>query len=194
MSRYNEYRVTDGGLQVCNSSDPLIKQRWRDLIALEKEVLASKHCNVSVDAFHYPNYTLYRNFTVFFKPTEQSFTEQDYGGKGSKARSRWKAGAGWKENAKQIDGSKARKNTDLSKMVRKGTAMKTLRSETKQKSSVLPFSTSSPSEVKVPPKESTTICRSNETEWQNGGSENISSLENQIFHENDLKKTANISS
>jgi hypothetical protein len=25
--RYNEYRVTDDGLQVCNSSDPRIKQR-----------------------------------------------------------------------------------------------------------------------------------------------------------------------
>ena len=79
MYRYNEYRVTDDGLQVCNSSDPLIKQRWRDLIAREKEVSASKYCNVSVDAFYYPNYTLYRNFTVFFKPTEQSFTRQDYG-------------------------------------------------------------------------------------------------------------------
>ena len=77
--RYNEYRVIDDGLQVCNSSDPRIKQIWRDLIAQEKEVLASKYCNVSVDAFHYSNYTLYRNFTVFFKPTEQSFTRQDYG-------------------------------------------------------------------------------------------------------------------
>ena len=79
MYRYNEYRVTDNGLQVCNSSDHFIKQRWRDLIAREKEVLASKHCNVSVDGFHYPNYTLYKHFTVFFKPTQQSFTRQDYG-------------------------------------------------------------------------------------------------------------------
>ncbi|CAB4017015.1 Hypothetical predicted protein [Paramuricea clavata] len=79
MYRYYEYRETDDGLQVSNSSDPPIKQRWRDLIAREKEVLASKHCNVSVDGFHYPNYTLYINFTVFFKPTEQSFTRQDYG-------------------------------------------------------------------------------------------------------------------
>ncbi|CAB3982652.1 Hypothetical predicted protein [Paramuricea clavata] len=79
MYRYNEYRVTDDGLQVCNSSDTLIKQRWRDLIAREKEVLAFKYCNVSVDAFYYSKYTLYRNFTVFFKPTEQSFTRQDYG-------------------------------------------------------------------------------------------------------------------
>jgi hypothetical protein len=79
MYRYNEYRVTDDGLQVCNSSDPSVKQIWRDLIALEKEVLASKYCNESVDAFHYSNYTLYINFTVFFKPTEQSFTRQNYG-------------------------------------------------------------------------------------------------------------------
>jgi hypothetical protein len=79
MYRYNEYRVTEDGLQVCNSSDPRIKQRWRDLIAREKEVLASKYRNASVDAFYYSNYTLYRNFSVFFKPTEQSFTRQDYG-------------------------------------------------------------------------------------------------------------------
>ncbi|CAB4016436.1 Hypothetical predicted protein [Paramuricea clavata] len=79
MYRYNQYRVTDDGLQVCNSSDPFIKQRRWGLIAREKEVLASKYCNVSVDAFYYSNYTLYRNFTVFFKPTEQSFTRQDYG-------------------------------------------------------------------------------------------------------------------
>ncbi|CAB3981159.1 Hypothetical predicted protein [Paramuricea clavata] len=94
------------------------------------------------------------------------------------------------ENAKQIDGRKARKKTDLSKMVRKGTAMKTLRSERIQKSPLLPFSTSSPSEVNVQRKESTTISHSNEKEWQNGGSENISPLENQIFHENDLRKIA----
>jgi hypothetical protein len=79
MYRYNEYRVTDDGLQVCNSFDPLVKQRWRDLITLEKNMLASKHCNVSVYAFYYSNYTLYRNFTVFFKPTEQSLARQDYG-------------------------------------------------------------------------------------------------------------------
>ena len=68
--------------------------------------------------------------------------------------------------------------------------MKTLRSEKIQKSPVLPFSTSSPSEVNVPREESTTISHSNETEWQNDGSKNISSLENQIFHQNDLRKTA----
>ncbi|CAB4040138.1 Hypothetical predicted protein, partial [Paramuricea clavata] len=94
------------------------------------------------------------------------------------------------ENAKQIDGRKARKKTDLSKMVRKGTAMKTLRHERIQKNPVLPFSTSSPPEVNVPRKESTTISQSNETEWQNNGSKNLSSLETQIFHENDLRKAA----
>ena len=68
--------------------------------------------------------------------------------------------------------------------------MRTLRSERIQKRPVLPFSTSSPSEVNVPSEESKTISHSNETEWQNGGSENISSLENQIFHQNDLRGTA----
>ena len=67
--------------------------------------------------------------------------------------------------------------------------MKTLRSERIQKSPVLPYSTSSPSEVNVPRKESTTISHSN-TEWQNNRSKNISSLQNQIFHQNDLRGTA----
>ncbi|CAB3993846.1 Hypothetical predicted protein [Paramuricea clavata] len=79
MYRYNEYRVTDDGLQVCDSSDTLTKQRWRDLIAREKKVLASKYCNVSVDGFYFEHYTLFKNFTVFFHPTEQNFTRRDYG-------------------------------------------------------------------------------------------------------------------
>ena len=49
---------------------------------------------------------------------------------------------------------------------------------------------SSPPEVKVPSKESTTISHSSETEWQNNDGKNISSLENQIFHQNDLRETA----
>ncbi|CAB3993512.1 Hypothetical predicted protein [Paramuricea clavata] len=72
----------------------------------------------------------------------------------------------------------------------KGTAMKTLQSERIQKSPVLPFSTSSPSEINVKRKESTTISHSSETEWQNIGSKNISSLENQFFHQNGLRETA----
>ncbi|CAB4020878.1 Hypothetical predicted protein [Paramuricea clavata] len=94
------------------------------------------------------------------------------------------------ENAKQIDGRKTWKKTDLSKMIRKGNAMKTLESKTIQKSPVLPFSTSSPSEVKVPREESTTISHSNKTEWQNDSIKNISSLDNQFFHQNDLRETA----
>ena len=37
------------------------------------------HCNVSVDGFYFENYTLLKNFTVFFHPTEQNFTRRDYG-------------------------------------------------------------------------------------------------------------------
>ena len=37
------------------------------------------HCNVSVDGFYFENYTLFKNFTVFFHPTEQNFTRRDYG-------------------------------------------------------------------------------------------------------------------
>ena len=69
--------------------------------------------------------------------------------------------------------------------------MKTLRSDRRQKSPQQHFSIPSPSEIKVPSKEPTTISHSSETKWQNnGGMKNMSSLENQIFHQNDLGETA----
>ncbi|CAB3993845.1 Hypothetical predicted protein [Paramuricea clavata] len=89
-------------------------------------------------------------------------------------------------NAKQIDGQDTKKETDLSKMARKGTVMKTLGSDRIQKSPKLP----SPSEVKVPSKESTTISHSSETKWQNDHGKTISSLENRIFHQIDLREKA----
>ena len=79
MYYYNEYRVMDDGLQVCNTSQSLIQQKWRNFIAQEKRVTASKLCNVPVDGFYHENYTLFKNFTVFFKATGQTFTRQDYG-------------------------------------------------------------------------------------------------------------------
>ena len=79
MYSYDEYRITDDGLQVCNSSDRLIKEKWRNFIVSEKITTAFKHCNVSVDGFYSENYTLHTNFTVFFKPTNQNFTREDYG-------------------------------------------------------------------------------------------------------------------
>ncbi|CAB4007777.1 Hypothetical predicted protein [Paramuricea clavata] len=79
MYSYDEYRITDDGLQVCNSSDHLIKEKWRNFIVSEKITFAFKQCDVSVDGFYSENYTLDTNFTVFFKPTNQNFTRQDYG-------------------------------------------------------------------------------------------------------------------
>jgi hypothetical protein len=79
MYSYDEYRITDDGLQVCNSSDRLIKEKWRNFIVSEKITTAFKHCNVSVDGFYSENYTLHTNLTVFFKPTNQNFTREDYG-------------------------------------------------------------------------------------------------------------------
>ncbi|CAB3998556.1 Hypothetical predicted protein [Paramuricea clavata] len=79
MYSYDEYRITDDGLQVCNSSDRHIKEKWRNFIVSEKITLAFKYCNVSVDGFYSENYTLHANFTVFFKPTNQNLTRQDYG-------------------------------------------------------------------------------------------------------------------
>ena len=63
--------------------------------------------------------------------------------------------------------------------------MKTLRSERIRKRPKLPSS----SEVEVASKESTTISHSSETKWQNNGGKTISSLENRIFHQNDLRET-----
>ncbi|CAB3995319.1 Hypothetical predicted protein [Paramuricea clavata] len=79
MYSYDEYRITDDGLQVCNSSDRLIKEKWRNFIVSEKITIAFKHCNVSVDGFYSENYTLDTNFTIFFKPTNHNFTRQNYG-------------------------------------------------------------------------------------------------------------------
>jgi hypothetical protein len=73
-----QYRATDDGLQVCNSSEPRIHQKWQDFIVREKQ-MTFKQCNVSVDGFYFENYTLYKNLTVFLKPTQQSFTREDYG-------------------------------------------------------------------------------------------------------------------
>ncbi|CAB3984346.1 Scavenger receptor cysteine-rich type 1 M130, partial [Paramuricea clavata] len=100
------------------------------------------------------------------------------------------------ENAKQIDGRKARKKTDpVSKMVRKETAMKTLRSDRIRKSPVLPLSTPSlplSPVVKVPREKSTNISHSSETTWRNNvnGSKNVSPLENRNFPLNDMTGTA----
>ena len=76
---YALYRVTDNGLQVCISQDPVILEKWLELMNTEKQNLSFKHCNVSVEMFLRNNYTLYKNFTVFFKPTQQYFTRNDYG-------------------------------------------------------------------------------------------------------------------
>ena len=76
---YFDYRVTYNGLQICSSTDRLIKEKWRNLTALEKRATAYIDCNVHVGGFYRENYTVYKNFSVFFKPTNQSFARQDYG-------------------------------------------------------------------------------------------------------------------
>ena len=76
---YNQYRVTDNGLQICNSPNYVIQQEWLNRMEIEKKNLAFKNCNASVDSFFLANYTLLKNFTVFFHLTQQSFTRQDYG-------------------------------------------------------------------------------------------------------------------
>ena len=79
MYHHNEYRVMDDGLQVCNTSELSIQRTWRNFTAREKRMIASKQCNVSVHGFYHENYTLFKNLTVFFKPTGQTFARQDYG-------------------------------------------------------------------------------------------------------------------
>ena len=78
MYNYDEYRIMEDGLQVCDSVEPLIQERWQNLIAFENKIVGSKQCNVSVDGFSGENYIIYNDFTVFFIPTEQNFTRQDY--------------------------------------------------------------------------------------------------------------------
>ena len=79
MYHYDEYRIKDDGLQVCHSSQFLIQEKWRKFTAREKRLTPLKQCNATVDGFYHENYTLYKNLTVFFKPTQQSFTRGDYG-------------------------------------------------------------------------------------------------------------------
>ena len=76
---YDMYRVKNDGLHVCNSSDDLIQQRWRNVTVQDKQRIPYKHCNVSVDSFYHENYTLYKDFIVLFKATNQNFTREDYG-------------------------------------------------------------------------------------------------------------------
>ena len=75
---FDEYRITDYGVQVCISSDPLVQERWRNCIAREKRMITCNHCNDSVDGFYNENHTLCKNLTVCFKPTGQTFTRQEY--------------------------------------------------------------------------------------------------------------------
>ncbi|CAB4013876.1 Hypothetical predicted protein [Paramuricea clavata] len=76
MYSYDEYRITDYGLQVCNSADRVIKEKWRNFIVSEKITIAFQDCNVSVDGFYSENYTLHTNFTVL---SNQVLRRQNYG-------------------------------------------------------------------------------------------------------------------
>ena len=79
MFHYFEYRVTDNGLQICNSSDRLFKEKWRNVTALEKRWTAYKNCDADISGFYHENYTVHKNFSLYFKPINQSFLRQDYG-------------------------------------------------------------------------------------------------------------------
>ena len=79
MFHFYQYRVTNHGLKVCASVDVSVQRKWRDWITQEKEKMAYKQCNVSVDGFFWENYTLYKNFSVFLRVTEQLFDWHDYG-------------------------------------------------------------------------------------------------------------------
>lgn len=76
---YSQYRLTQRGLQVCNSVDRSDYQRWVQLILREKKSMAYNYCNASVVGFPMESYTIYNNFTVFFPTTKQLITRQDYG-------------------------------------------------------------------------------------------------------------------
>ena len=79
MYHHFEYRITDDGLQICNSTDRLINEKWRNLVALEKRAAAYTDCYGQVSGFYHQNYTVHKNFSVFFKPTTQRFRRRDYG-------------------------------------------------------------------------------------------------------------------
>ena len=79
MYDYTEYRVVNDSINICNSTDNFVQDSWRVRSKIVKKDLGFKHCNVWVDGFFRNNYTLFKNLTVFFRPTRQSFSSQDYG-------------------------------------------------------------------------------------------------------------------
>ena len=76
---YNQYRIIEEGLQVCNSSNTTIQQRWQHLITKKKEKMASRHCNITVDGYPQRDYVVYKDLAVFLKLTVQNFTRRDHG-------------------------------------------------------------------------------------------------------------------
>ena len=76
---YTEYRVVNDIINLCNSSDDCVRDSWKLRIEWMKRHLPFEHCSVSVDGFFRNNYTLLKNFSVFFKPSQQSFTWKEHG-------------------------------------------------------------------------------------------------------------------
>jgi hypothetical protein len=100
---FYKYRVTDDGLQVCNSSDPLVQQRWCNFIVSEKRMNSSQHCNASKASKDYgvifghfaicsaklslscdddlikikydEQYNVFKNFSLFYNKTMYDYRE-----------------------------------------------------------------------------------------------------------------------
>ena len=66
MYDYTEYRVLNDSINLGNSSDDYVRDSWKLRNAWVKRHLPFECCNVSVDGFFWNNYTLFKNFTVFF--------------------------------------------------------------------------------------------------------------------------------
>ena len=80
---YSEYRVVDGSVKICNSTDYGVKNVWKLRNALLKDRMHFKSCNEPNNVFWmYRKYYAvheYKQFTVYFVSTSQYFTRNDYG-------------------------------------------------------------------------------------------------------------------
>jgi hypothetical protein len=77
---YTEYRVVDDSVKICNSSDNDARDIWKERNKYVKEWMHYKSCNLpDVYWYHQELYTVRKDFSVLFLPTDQVIAKYDYG-------------------------------------------------------------------------------------------------------------------
>ncbi len=81
MYDYTEYRVLNDSVKICNSTDNHVRNIWKLRNAWVKKRMHRKSCNKPTRAvwLNRPYYVVSKQFTVYFSPSGQYFTRNDYG-------------------------------------------------------------------------------------------------------------------